>query len=602
MASENIKITIQEVDKTKPGGSGIAPSDIAFVPGFSNLPSAPKNIPTLCNDYIEFENLFGKTPRVLSTRDVTGYEQYGFLPGSFDKSYIYAKELLFQGMPVIYSNIVDDEDVYYFDFVPENGNSFGDNFKDYFKSEYDKTNGQLKLTAIQSFTGDENYKLKTTVKVAPSNNNVPTVTTFTVEGDFVKNPVGAVIEGIKVAGSLSPKSKTAGVQIVNIGDKDSNVIEITNTTNKEQEIDIIVTLSVKMNIDLDFDDSELIIRLFDHNASCLNVFYGDADHKLILNQLELVKDKSVYSVKYLTSGGYPSVVSNDEGRTALLPFANDLLSAAEFRGDAVALIDYQRAENEVPFDVDPDSHSFYAKMQQEFNGQSNGEYGAMFYPWGEYSCGASLSNVDGLDSNDVYMPASFSYMMCVAKAIKTSPNWLAMAGVSRGIVPKLNKICTPNNVLSNTIAEEMQPKFGIEGHNLSINCITNIRPYGLTLWGNRTMKAMNKEGAVALNFLNIRNMLSDIKKVLYTTAKSLMFEQNSDTLWLRFKAGITPLLNQLKTGQGISDYQIVRGTRKYNGDPLQKGEMAAVVKIYPLYAVEYFELTVELNDEDVIVS
>ena len=52
MASENIKITILEKDRTKPGGAGIAPSDIAFVPGFSNLPNAPKNIPTLCNDYL----------------------------------------------------------------------------------------------------------------------------------------------------------------------------------------------------------------------------------------------------------------------------------------------------------------------------------------------------------------------------------------------------------------------------------------------------------------------------------------------------------------------------------------------------------------------
>ena len=96
-------------------------------------------------------------------------------------------------------------------------------------------------------------------------------------------------------------------------------------------------------------------------------------------------------------------------------------------------------------------------------------------------------------------------------------------------------------------------------------------------------------------------MLSDIKKVLYSTAKSLMFEQNSDILWLKFKSGISPLLNQLKSGNGIEDYRIVRGTTKYNGDPLQKGEISAVIKIYPLYAVEYFELTVEINDNDVTV-
>ena len=81
-----------------------------------------------------------------------------------------------------------------------------------------------------------------------------------------------------------------------------------------------------------------------------------------------------------------------------------------------------------------------------------------------------------------------------------------------------------------------------------------------------------------------------------------MFEQNSDILWLKFKNSVSPLLNQLKSGNGISDYKIIKGTTKYNGDPLTKGEISAVIKIYPLYAVEYFELTVEISDEDVTVS
>ena len=148
----------------------------------------------------------------------------------------------------------------------------------------------------------------------------------------------------------------------------------------------------------------------------------------------------------------------------------------------------------------------------------------------------------------------------------------------------------------------MQPKFGAENHKVSINTITNIRPYGLTIWGNRTLKPVDKEGTVALNFLNTRNMLSDIKKLLYTTAKSCMFEQNSSDLWIKFKNGIEPLLRRLKAGNGISDYQIVRGTTKYNGDPLTKGEIAAVIKVYPMYAVEYFELAVEINDEEVTIS
>ena len=97
-------------------------------------------------------------------------------------------------------------------------------------------------------------------------------------------------------------------------------------------------------------------------------------------------------------------------------------------------------------------------------------------------------------------------------------------------------------------------------------------------------------------------MVSDIKKLAYSTAKKLMFEQDSDTLWLRFKSGISPLLDQLVSGYGISGYKIIRGTTKYNGQALTRGEMAAVIKIFPIAPIEYFEITVVLADEDVQVG
>ena len=337
------------------------------------------------------------------------------------------------------------------------------------------------------------------------------------------------------------------------------------------------------------------IGITDDSVSCVKTLYdklfGDEDTDGLIYQLE---DRNEYSVKYITCGGYPTVFSNNNHS-----YADSLINVAATRGDAVALIDYKLTITDDIFSKDVDS--VYKSMETALSGHNYGEYGAAMYPWGLYGCSVSLSNTEEITNKVVEMPGSFAYLMCVAKAIKTSPNWLAMAGVTRGIVPNLQGLLT-KSVLTNTVAEECQPKFGSEGHSISINCITNIRPYGLTLWGNRTLKPVDKEGPVALNFLNTRNMISDIKKLLYTTAKSLMFEQNSDSLWLRFKSGITPLLNQLKTGNGISDYRIIKGETKYDGNPLQKGEMAATIKIFPIHAIEYFELTVEISDDDVTVS
>ena len=81
-----------------------------------------------------------------------------------------------------------------------------------------------------------------------------------------------------------------------------------------------------------------------------------------------------------------------------------------------------------------------------------------------------------------------------------------------------------------------------------------------------------------------------------------MFEQDSDTLWTTFVSRVSPLLNRLKGGFGISDYKLIKGTTKYNGDPLTRGEVSVVIRIVPIYAVEYFEITVTITDDDVTVS
>ena len=609
--SENVKIKIIEKDNTSPAGSGIDSTDIAFVPGFSILPEAPANIPTLVTSTKEFETLFGKQPRVLTYRDVAKYTDYGFKTGDYDRSYVYAKELLYQGMPVVYSNIVGTAK---YSPMPI------DAVKEVPESKSLKTTTESNTISCEildsTLASPVELKISTSFGVAKSDGKNSVITTYELIPD-VEGCTASIskieVDSTNLEGTLITEASYKNIE---------NIVEFVNYSDVDKELTATVTLKVEFDTSV---VSRFEIKLKNRTDSLLDAFYATDDKLKCIpvntqwaigtreNPVEnTISDKSVYSVKYITSGGYPSVVSgkyidpetNKEDSDKFIAkslFATDMIAAAENRGDAVALIDYQMASDERVFSTEKNSDTFYAKMHSLFDSDSKtNSYGAAMYPWAIYNCSTALNEPSM--SPMISMPASFGYLMCVAKAIKSSPNWLAMAGVTRGLVPGINKLLVPGNAISNAIAEEMQPKFGEENNRLSINTITNIRPYGLTLWGNRTLMSVNKEGTVALNFLNTRNMLSDIKKLLYTTAKSCMFEQNSSDLWIKFKDGIEPLLRRMKAGNGISDYQIVRGKTKYNGDPLRKGEIAAVIKVYPMYAVEYFELAVEINDEEVSVS
>lgn len=542
MASENVKITIQEVNTTTPRGAG-ASTDIVYIPGLVTADRektttteafvSTKNTPVLCQDIATFEKHFGTVPYEYSEADKQMYSDFSTF--RYDTSYIYAKELLKAGMAVYYEAVV--------------GDASDEDAQERLKIAMDAAEA-TKNTAEEALASAESEK---------------TAATTAYEEAVAAGTTGEELEALKSEMDDAIAAYEAAQEAYNV----ANSAYTTAQTNY-------------------------------YKSSAIGYLYQE-----LPNRLTNITDKSEYTVKYLTTGGYPTfrkiVKDSPESNT----LSKNLIDAAAAREDCVALIDHIYLPT-MNLDVNPLDlgNSLYSAVNSFFASEANGTYGAMFTPWAMYTCPTMLDDATTTDKDETlqYLPASFGYLMCMANAIKTSPNWLAMAGVARGVVPNIQKLAVDQR-LSNTIAEEYQPKFGSNSNQkVSINAITDIKPYGLTIWGNRTLHQVAPNGTTALNFLNTRNMISDIKKLAYTTAKSLMFEQDSEVLWLRFKSGISPLLDRLKSGFGISNYKIIKGTTKYDGTPLTRGEISAVIKIYPLYAVEYFEITVVIADEDVTVS
>ena len=214
----------------------------------------------------------------------------------------------------------------------------------------------------------------------------------------------------------------------------------------------------------------------------------------------------------------------------------------------------------------------------------------MFTPWATYSRITTDSNNDQATFR---APGSYAYLLALADSIKTNANWLAIAGATRGGVKNLFEM---NTVIPNGVADAMQPRDAI-----SVNAITNIKPYGYTIWGNRTLKNNAEQGnLVATSFLNIRNLVSDVKKTCYRVARKLTFEQDTDVLWINFKSEIAKLLDRMKSGYGISGYKIIRDASHERAK--DKATLCAKVILYPTYAVEDFYITIVLKDDEVSVD
>lgn len=329
---------------------------------------------------------------------------------------------------------------------------------------------------------------------------------------------------------------------------------------------------------------------------------GTAAQESILRKLA---DRGTYRIKYLTTGGYPiferTTAVNDGTVETAQTIVEILLEVAEAdyfedsaisstgRGDCIALIDHTNYAGRPligtgsVFASVNNSDGPFKDIQQKLS------YAAMFTPWANY--GVSVHGVSSCD-----LPASFAYIKCLGSALRDYANWFAIAGVARGTVKGINNILT-DELLTNNIANRYQlDNKGPNDLGISINAITRIQPYGQVIWGNRTLAIIQDEGLKATNYLNIRNMVCDIKKVLYRAARRYMFEQNSDALWINFRSMVTPLLDQMLTGQGLASYTMTRGNNT------AKTKLYANISITPIYAVESFDITVQITDEDASVS
>ena len=302
-------------------------------------------------------------------------------------------------------------------------------------------------------------------------------------------------------------------------------------------------------------------------------------------------DKNGISIKYLTSGGYPTYEYTSSGVACAI--SKNMQQLAYNRGDCIAFVDHTNN----PERALTGQTSIYGApegISAFLHTDSVGSYSTMITPWVNVSGAGTYSNTN-LPSGvsifaDTAAPGSFAYLSALAVSLRTNANWLAIAGVARGRVPHLISLNT-DNVMTNTIAENMTPIYGV-----AINPITNIRPYGESIWGNRTLLDTTSKTGYATGFLNIRNLVCDVKKQAYIAAMSCMFEQNTDVLWINFKSMIQPLLEQMRTGAGLKNYKII----KLPGS--DRETIRAKIILVPVYAVEQFIIDIYITDSDIALE
>jgi uncharacterized protein len=79
---------------------------------------------------------------------------------------------------------------------------------------------------------------------------------------------------------------------------------------------------------------------------------------------------------------------------------------------------------------------------------------------------------------------------------------------------------------------------------LGINCIRIFRPYGIVVWGSRTLKGDDRL-ADQWKYLAVRRMALYIEESLYRGTQWVVFEPNDEPLWSQIRLNITAFMHDL---------------------------------------------------------
>jgi uncharacterized protein len=242
--------------------------------------------------------------------------------------------------------------------------------------------------------------------------------------------------------------------------------------------------------------------------------------------------------------------SSYAGATAVL---DGLVSLAETRGDCIAIVDLVQTGSTAGAAVDA-AKGF------------NSSYAATYWPWVQ---------VQSATGKNEYVPAGTMIPGVFAFTDASSAPWFAPAGLVRGGI---------GGVIQ---AEKRLTKLERDTlYSGKVNPIASFPGTGISVFGQKTLQTK----ASALDRVNVRRLLIELKKFIGDQARNLVFEQNTIATRNKFLATVNPYLESVVQRQGLYAYRVVMDDTNNTADVVDRNQLIGQIFIQPAKTIEFVVL------------
>jgi hypothetical protein len=264
-----------------------------------------------------------------------------------------------------------------------------------------------------------------------------------------------------------------------------------------------------------------------------------------------------------------------------------MLDVCADRGDALAVVDIEDVytpftENSTAYsDVTSRAGSVSQAVTTLENRQINNSYGCTYYPWVQIQ--------DTVSSNSrLWVPPSVVALGTFASSAAQTEVWFAPAGFNRGGLSQGSAGIPVLNVSQRLTSKERDTLY-----DANINPIASFPNEGIVIFGQKTLQLTPS----ALDRINVRRMMIFVKKQISIFANSILFDQNVEVTWNRFKSLANPFLASVQTRLGLSDYRLILDKTTTTPDLVDRNIVYAKIFLKPAKAIEYIALDFVITNQ-----
>ena len=200
-------------------------------------------------------------------------------------------------------------------------------------------------------------------------------------------------------------------------------------------------------------------------------------------------------------------------------------------------------------------------------------YACTYYPWVKY--------LDQDNNQYIYLPPTKDVVRNFALTDNTRYSWYAPAGIERGNV--------------NAVRTHMVTRLADEDvlYGGRINPIKTFATDGIKIWGQKTLMLDDNS---QLSRIAVRRLLLRMRKLIAIACRGLIFEPNDTITRNNFLSIVTPIMDNIRSNRGISDYRIEVDDSVEARD---RRELPAKIFFKPFKALEYILLDFIITPEGI---